>query len=142
MSRSPQFRLYDFKVTNEKGYEKGAPTQLVIQMFGLNERGETASILVKNFEPFFYVKVGDDWNHSTVKQFKDKIRERLARADLEDKYKKWVKGDNVYPTPKDDEGKVNYINNNLKSFIHINYTDLIIKKCIILLQFYLKIHQQ
>jgi DNA polymerase elongation subunit (family B) len=122
MSRSPQFRLYDFKVTNEKGYgERGAPTQLTIQMFGLNEKGETASILVKNFEPFFYVKVGDDWNHSTVKQFKEKIRERLARADLEDKYKKWVKGDNVYPTPKDDEGKVDYINNNVKSFIPYHF---------------------
>ena len=44
MSRSPQFRLYDFKVTNEKSYsEKGAPKELVIQMFGLNEKGETAS---------------------------------------------------------------------------------------------------
>ena len=122
MSRTPQFRLYDFKVTNEKGFgERGAPTLLTIQMFGLNEKGETASILVKNFEPFFYVKVGDDWNHSTVKRFKEKIREHLARADLEDKYKKWVKGDNVYPTPKDDEGKVDYINNNLKSFIPYHF---------------------
>ena len=122
MSIIPQFRLYDFKVTNERGYgERGAPTQLVIQMFGLNEKGETASILVKNFEPFFYVKVGDDWNHSTVKQFKEKIRERLARVDLEDKYKKWIKGDNVYPTPKDDEGKVDYINNNINSFIPYHF---------------------
>ena len=120
MSRSPQFRLYDFKVTNEKSYsEKGAPKELVIQMFGLNEKGETASILVKNFEPFFYVRVGNNWTQSTVKQFKEKIREHLARKDLEDKYVKWAKGKltNIYPRPDEDEGKVQYINNNIKSYI-------------------------
>ena len=91
MSREPEFRLYDFKVTNEIIVGQNNGKQMIIQMFGLNEKGETASILVKNFEPFFYVKVGDDWTHATVNRFKNKIKEHLARNDLESKYMKWIK---------------------------------------------------
>jgi hypothetical protein len=55
MNSSPQFRLYDFK-------------------FAMNEKGETASIKVEQFEPFFYIKVGDNWTDSTVSAFKVHIR--------------------------------------------------------------------
>ena len=30
-------------------------------MFGINEKGETASIFVEGFTPFFYVMVDDSW---------------------------------------------------------------------------------
>jgi DNA polymerase elongation subunit (family B) len=40
-----------------------------IQMFGVNEKGKTACINVKNYAPFFYVKVGDTWDESTKAQF-------------------------------------------------------------------------
>ena len=33
-----------------------------IQMFGLNEKGETCAIFVRDYQPFFYIKVGDEWS--------------------------------------------------------------------------------
>ncbi len=36
--------------------------QFTIQMFGIDERGRTCSITVNDYCPFFYVKVGDNWN--------------------------------------------------------------------------------
>lgn len=35
-------------------------------MFGINERGETASITVTDFHPFFFIKGGDGWNSSAT----------------------------------------------------------------------------
>jgi DNA polymerase elongation subunit (family B) len=32
-----------------------------IEMFGINEKGETCAITVDDFNPFFFIKVGDDW---------------------------------------------------------------------------------
>jgi DNA polymerase elongation subunit (family B) len=34
---------------------------MIIQMFGVNEKGETCSIFINDYTPFFYVKVSDDW---------------------------------------------------------------------------------
>ena len=69
------FRLFDFTIYNEKGsstgdtssedetsYKKEDNTKFQIQMFGINEHGQTCSILVEDFKPFFYVKVDDFWN--------------------------------------------------------------------------------
>ena len=68
------FRLFDFNVYNEKvevdldtNEEDGPminhdPNQFMIQMFGMNEKGKTCSIIVEGFKPFFYVKVEDSWN--------------------------------------------------------------------------------
>ena len=68
------FRLFDFNVYNENkidenssGSENGKKinkdtNQFVIQMFGLDETGKTCSILIDDFTPFFYVKVGDSWS--------------------------------------------------------------------------------
>ena len=42
-----------------------------IQMFGLNEQGKTFSIIVKNYNPFFYISVDDSWNQIKKKNFID-----------------------------------------------------------------------
>jgi DNA polymerase elongation subunit (family B) len=42
-------------------YKNTDDLQFVIQMFGINERGETCCIYVNDYQPFFYVKVGDSW---------------------------------------------------------------------------------
>jgi DNA polymerase elongation subunit (family B) len=70
---SKSFRLIDFRVyddvlssqkqssddeTEKKPKEK---PHMIIQMFGVNEKGETCSIYVNNYTPFFYVKVADNW---------------------------------------------------------------------------------
>ena len=48
--------------------------ELVVQMFGINEKGKTASIFVEGYLPFFYIKVGDEWKESQrigfIKQIK------------------------------------------------------------------------
>ena len=33
-----------------------------IQMFGINEKGESCSIIVNDYKQFFYVKVSNDFN--------------------------------------------------------------------------------
>ncbi len=35
--------------------------EFLVQMFGINEKGQTASIFVEGYSPFFYVMVGDNW---------------------------------------------------------------------------------
>ncbi len=70
-----EFKLFDFYVYNK--YIKGDPdidnNVFTIQMFGLNELGETASITVNNFKPFLYILVDDDWEHSDMLEFIENI---------------------------------------------------------------------
>jgi DNA polymerase elongation subunit (family B) len=85
------FRLYDFNVYNKKGEAKeesgsdddsGAKSDIsnfVIQMFGINEKGESCSILAENFKPFFYVKVDDRWTQHTKSTFLQHITKKLGK---------------------------------------------------------------
>ena len=41
----------------------------VIQMFGINETGETCCLYVNDYLPFFFVKVADNWTNSTMNEF-------------------------------------------------------------------------
>jgi len=80
-------KLFDFKIYNdnpfteesdsedEKKYkEKKDDKETIIQMFGMNEKGETYSLYVTDFQPFFYVKVPDSWDKKDVHQFINKIK--------------------------------------------------------------------
>jgi DNA polymerase elongation subunit (family B) len=85
------FRLYDFNVYNKKDdsrEESGSDEEtnsktdtnkFVIQMFGLNELGESCSILVEDFKPFFYVKVSDEWTQYTKKSFLQHILKQMGK---------------------------------------------------------------
>jgi DNA polymerase elongation subunit (family B) len=85
------FRLYDFNVYNKKddGKEESSSeeetgpkldnSKFVIQMFGINEAGESCSILVEDFRPFFYVKVGDNWSQQTKEHFLAFIKKKLGK---------------------------------------------------------------
>jgi len=109
---NPTFRLLDFQVKNAPGKgKKGFDNkEFVIQMFGMNEEGETCSILVKDFTPFFYVKVGDDWGIPQKNSFVRHIKEQLRIIALKEKHAKWHKGiPNIYPTPEEDEEVMEYI---------------------------------
>lgn len=48
--------------------------KFLIQMFGINEQGETVSITVDDYLPFFFVKVGDDWTNRDTAQFLQYIK--------------------------------------------------------------------
>ena len=69
--KGKMFRLFDFQTFDtETGKndndddDKAKPSQRYfrIQMFGINEIGETCAFFVEDFKPFFYVKVPDKWN--------------------------------------------------------------------------------
>jgi DNA polymerase elongation subunit (family B) len=53
--------------------------QFVIQMFGVNEKGETCCIYVNNFYPFFYIKVGDNWGNQEVDALIREIQSKLGK---------------------------------------------------------------
>ena len=87
------FRLFDFNVYNEKNSsddyssnsddEKFNPakdsTNFVIQMFGVNETGETCSIIAEDYRPFFYVLVNDNWTIQSKDNFLAHIKDKLGK---------------------------------------------------------------
>ena len=104
VTADPSFRLIDFNVydcvpetnTHSSASEnsggddsssvasadsaRGATTdvnEFRIQMFGINEQGETCSIFVDDYHPFFYIKVADHWTNSTKSAFIRDIKKNL-----------------------------------------------------------------
>jgi DNA polymerase elongation subunit (family B) len=85
------FRVFDFNVYNDKDSttnESGSDdekkqrkdsAEFIIQMFGLNEQGETCSIQVEDFKPFFYVMVNDKWNTVTKNNFLSFIKKKIGK---------------------------------------------------------------
>ena len=51
------FNPYDDNTSSEDSDKN--EKEFVVQMFGINETGETASIFVTGYTPFFYVKIGE-----------------------------------------------------------------------------------
>jgi len=51
----------------------------IIQMFGINEKGETCCLYLDNYKPFFYVKVGEDWDKQDVIELKHNINQRIGK---------------------------------------------------------------
>ena len=63
-----------------KPYEKKIDeSQFVIQMFGLNESGETFSLFVKDFQPFFFIKVGNAWTQAAVNGLLADIKQKVGK---------------------------------------------------------------
>jgi len=50
------------KETYKEYVKKRDESIFTIQMFGINEKGESVSIIVKDYQPFFYIYVPDYWN--------------------------------------------------------------------------------
>jgi DNA polymerase elongation subunit (family B) len=96
------FRLFDFNIFDEKREETndengdGDDTDndtdtrgenklkkdekfTTIQMFGLNEKGETCTIFVRDYSPFFYIKVGDDWTIPQKSAFISHLKDKLGK---------------------------------------------------------------
>jgi DNA polymerase elongation subunit (family B) len=71
---SKSFKLIDFQVYDERSEKK---SQFAIQMFGVNETGETCSITVNGYKPFFYVKVGDNWTDSDARALYHDLSKRI-----------------------------------------------------------------
>ena len=70
------FNTYDDNNNNDSDSENSNDTEnskekneskYMVQMFGINEKGETITIYAEDYLPFFYVKVNNDWNNSKKK---------------------------------------------------------------------------
>jgi DNA polymerase elongation subunit (family B) len=62
----------------EKKYKKDERFT-TIQMFGLNEKGETCAIFVRDYQPFFYIKVGDEWTIPQKGAFITHLKEKVGK---------------------------------------------------------------
>ena len=85
------FRILDFNVYNEKVSSEDSSnsdeetnvykdsTKFVIQMFGVNEKGETCSIIAEDYRPFFYVLVNDNWTIQMKDNFLAHIKDKIGK---------------------------------------------------------------
>ena len=90
------FRLFDFNIITkiplteedsssdaEESEEGGSfsrkSEQFIIQMFGVNEKGETCGIFVSDYRPFFYVLVKDDWTIARKNDFMGHIKTKIGK---------------------------------------------------------------
>ena len=83
------FRLVDYNVytDNNKDDDSSGDDQnkykdtstFVIQMFGVNEKGETCSIIADDYKPFFYVLVGDTWTTSDKNGFVLHLKDKMGK---------------------------------------------------------------
>jgi len=104
MNVGKPFRLIDFKTfddtlnavksggssdssdpesAEDEDVSSSSSRQFMVQMFGVNEQGQTCSIIVHDFKPFFFLHVGDNWDQSTANAF---MRDLYAKSSV-----KWLK---------------------------------------------------
>ena len=83
-STNPSFRLLSFNTADNAAADGFSHKEFTIQMFGVNERGQTVSLFVKGYQPFFYVQVGEHWTESEKVRFDAQIAgdvgEQIASA--------------------------------------------------------------
>ena len=106
MTEPNSFRLFDFQVRDQapgtqtqsnrsnssssssnggnggNGYPKKFSKdkkRFVIQMFGINEQGQTCCIHVNNYEPFFYVKVPETWGFDAKAHFIAELKKEVGK---------------------------------------------------------------
>ena len=80
------FRLIDFHTfdfsepdssDNDSTDKTNKTGEFYIQMYGLNESGDTCSITITDFQPFFYIKVGDHWDQSNANKLLTNLRQKV-----------------------------------------------------------------
>jgi len=86
-----QFKLFEFNIYNDKGKDQSSDdddenfhikkdnSTFAIQMFGINEKGEKASIKVEDFQPFFYVKVDKHWGQNMKNAFMKHLKHVVGK---------------------------------------------------------------
>jgi DNA polymerase elongation subunit (family B) len=81
-----EFQTFDFREDSDNSSEDGSVVDnnktkdaglFRIQMFGINEKGETALIYVDGYKPFFYVKVSSSWTQKTADTFLQHLRKKV-----------------------------------------------------------------
>ena len=85
------FKLFEFNIYNEKNGSDVSDddsdrfkkvnrdkSAFMIQMFGINEEGQKASIIVEEYQPFFYLKVPNAWGQKMKKEFQDHLKAKVG----------------------------------------------------------------
>ena len=98
MNSNPQCRLLSFKLSNYKN-EIEKTREFMIQMFGIDEKGQSYSIKVKGFQPFFYIKVADNWGIKKKKLFITELKKKLRVQELGKNYDEFTKGRRSFINP-------------------------------------------
>ena len=99
MNAGKPFRLIDFHIfddllssvrsgtfgSDDSSGDGAAPEtrQFMVQMFGVNEQGQTCSIIIHDFKPFFFLRVSDEWNQPTVNAFMRNVYQKSGAKWLE-----------------------------------------------------------
>ena len=73
-----EFNVYDDNIITENSSKYKDNREFMVQVFGINEKGETASIFIEGYTPFFYVKVDDTWDESKKTCFINEIKNKLG----------------------------------------------------------------
>jgi DNA polymerase elongation subunit (family B) len=80
-----EFNVYNDKSASDSDDDQSARTnkfkdtsKFIIQMFGINEQGKNASIIVEDYQPYFYLRVNNRWGQTKKNQFIDHIKTRLG----------------------------------------------------------------
>ena len=89
------FRLFDFNTydeidieddnssgsdnDNRTTYKRVDNKVFVIQMFGVNESGETCCIYIKDFQPFFFIRVGNNWTDYDASKLVREIQSKIDK---------------------------------------------------------------
>jgi DNA polymerase elongation subunit (family B) len=70
---------HDSDDSDKKPIRRNDDAQFIIQMYSINEQGETCILIVDDFAPFFYIKVGDNWDQLQVNQLLDHLKEKVGK---------------------------------------------------------------
>jgi len=79
-----QFKLFEFEICDtilsiEEEDKYTDTKEFLVKMFGIDEYGHTACIYVKGFQPYFYVKVDDDWTQQHKNEFLTFIKNKMGK---------------------------------------------------------------
>ena len=87
------FRLLDFHIFDQQTKEHDSdesstenqsskqiePKHFVIQMIGINEKGESCCVYINDYQPFFYLRIGYDWVSDDACELLQYIRNKIGR---------------------------------------------------------------
>ena len=105
------FRLFDFKVADkselgENDYSDDSSQSVIsdsnnnkvfiIQLFGINEQGESVCIKISDYKPFFYIKVDDSFEKSDMAILISELKSKVTSISDDIIKYKFVEKKNLY----------------------------------------------
>ena len=79
--KQASFRLITFNPFDKREQNSDNSRQseeFIIQVFGINEKGKTYCVFIEGYQPFFWVKVDDDWGDRERMLLKSHIQDQLS----------------------------------------------------------------